>query len=190
MAIQSILIINKSGGLIYQREFLKSGNDMKSNDYLILAGTLHGVFAIASQLTPKALKLSSNGTSGNTKKLETDHTVPYITGLGVSQQEMGSFKKPDYFTDGFMSWNKSGLRQLVTDEFSMFVYQTLTGIKFVLISTQQSTSNMAVTIAENLLRKAYCLYSDYVMKNPFYSLEMPVKCELFDTKLSEMVNSL
>ncbi len=36
---------------------------------------------------------------------------------------------------------------------------------------------------EILLRKIYELYADYVLKNPFYSLEMPIRCELFDQNL-------
>ena len=34
-----------------------------------------------------------------------------------------------------------------------------------------------------MVRKVYELYADYVMKNPFYSLEMPVRCEAFDRHL-------
>ena len=31
------------------------------------------------------------------------------------------------------------------------------------------------------------LYSDYVMKNPFHQLEMPVRSELFDINLNALV---
>ena len=31
--------------------------------------------------------------------------------------------------------------------------------------------------------KIYELYADYVMKNPFYQLEMPVRCEGFERRL-------
>lgn len=36
---------------------------------------------------------------------------------------------------------------------------------------------------ETLLHRVYELYSDYALKNPFYSLEMPIRCELFDEHL-------
>jgi len=36
---------------------------------------------------------------------------------------------------------------------------------------------------EQLLKKIYELYADFALKNPFYSLEMPIRCELFDTNL-------
>lgn len=34
-----------------------------------------------------------------------------------------------------------------------------------------------------VMKKIYELYADYVMKNPFYQLEMPVRCEAFDRHL-------
>lgn len=33
----------------------------------------------------------------------------------------------------------------------------------------------------------YELYSDFALKNPFYSLEMPIRCELFDTNLQALL---
>lgn len=41
-----------------------------------------------------------------------------------------------------------------------------------------------------LLKRIYELYSDYVLKNPFYSLEMPIRCELFDTNLQLLLEQM
>jgi hypothetical protein len=38
----SLIIINKAGGLIYQREFQPGLRKLSTNDYLVLAGTFHG----------------------------------------------------------------------------------------------------------------------------------------------------
>lgn len=38
-----------------------------------------------------------------------------------------------------------------------------------------------------VLKRIYELYSDYALKNPFYSLEMPIRCELFDTSLHTLL---
>lgn len=44
--VYSLIIINKAGGLIYQREFHPGLHKLSTNDYLVLAGTFHGyVFA-------------------------------------------------------------------------------------------------------------------------------------------------
>ena len=40
--IYSLLIINKAGGLIYNREYNEGITRLSSNDYLVLAGTFHG----------------------------------------------------------------------------------------------------------------------------------------------------
>ena len=42
---------------------------------------------------------------------------------------------------------------------------------------------------ESLLRYVYELYTDYVLKNPFYEIEMPIRCELFDINLTQAVQS-
>lgn len=40
--IYSIYIINKAGGLVYQKDFTNHLEKLSSNDYLVLAGTFHG----------------------------------------------------------------------------------------------------------------------------------------------------
>jgi hypothetical protein len=40
--VYSLIIINKAGGLIYQREFQPGLLKLSTNDYLVLAGTFHG----------------------------------------------------------------------------------------------------------------------------------------------------
>lgn len=78
----------------------------------------------------------------------------------------------------------SGLEVLETENFRMQCFNTLTGVKFLLF-TDTTQANVDVTI-----RKIYDLYSDYVMKNPFYSLEMPVRCDIFDRKLLSYIREI
>lgn len=78
----------------------------------------------------------------------------------------------------------SGLEVLETENFRMQCFNTLTGTKFLLF-TDTAQANVDVT-----LRKIYDLYSDYVMKNPFYSLEMPVRCDIFDRKLLSYIREI
>ncbi|XP_018097486.1 trafficking protein particle complex subunit 4 S homeolog isoform X1 [Xenopus laevis] len=55
--------------------------------------------------------------------------------------------------------------------------QCFTRIKFMVLSDPRQAG------IDTLLRKIYELYSDYALKNPFYSLEMPIRSELFDQNL-------
>ncbi|EIW84878.1 transport protein particle complex subunit [Coniophora puteana RWD-64-598 SS2] len=54
MAIFGLWIINKAGGLVYQRNFAEGLAPLTSNEYLVLAGTLHGIHAITSRISPAA----------------------------------------------------------------------------------------------------------------------------------------
>jgi hypothetical protein len=72
---------------------------------------------------------------------------------------------------------------LETENFRLTCFQTVTGTKFLLF-TDPLMPNVDVVI-----RKIYELYADYVMKNPFYQLEMPVRCEAFDRHLGTWLRS-
>lgn len=66
----------------------------------------------------------------------------------------------------------------------MQCFETLTGTKF-LIFTEPTQQNV-----DSILKKIYELYADYVMKNPFYQVDNPVRCEAFDRKLVGYVKPL
>ncbi|KAI9885523.1 MAG: hypothetical protein M1823_002662 [Watsoniomyces obsoletus] len=131
----ALIIINRAGGLIYQRDFHEGLNKLSVNDYLVLAGTFHGVHAITTRLNP----------------------LP---------------------TPGVPS---PGLELLESDHFRMQCFQTLTGTKFLLF-TEPNQPNVDI-----IVRRVYELYADYVMKNPFYQIDMPVKCEAFDRHLAAYI---
>lgn len=78
----------------------------------------------------------------------------------------------------------SGLEVLESENFRMQCFNTLTGTKFLLF-TDTTQANVDVT-----MRRVYEMYTDYVMKNPFYQLEMPVRCDLFDRKLSSYIREI
>ncbi|KAH3902131.1 related to Trafficking protein particle complex subunit 23 [Saccharomycodes ludwigii] len=193
-SIESLMIINKSGGLIYHKEFNNDANSkprLSSNEMLVFAGTLHGAYTIASRLKPKAIQLKND--SSYNINANTAPRVPYVPGLGVNQCSGTTFKAPDFFSESFPSWNKTGIKQIETDDFTMYCYQTLTGVKFIMVTLPHSWVNglqQPISVADNILRKVYCLYSDYVMKSPFYSLEMPIKNDIFDKKLKSFIASL
>lgn len=75
----------------------------------------------------------------------------------------------------------SGVEHLETDTFKLHCLQTQTGIKFIVVTDPNRSSE------ELLLKKLYEIYSDFALKNPFYSLDMPVRCDLFDTNLQQTV---
>ena len=44
-----------------------------------------------------------------------------------------------------------------------------TGVKFIVVADHKHAK------VEELLKRIYELYSDYVLRNPFYSLDMPIR---------------
>ena len=44
------------------------------------------------------------------------------------------------------------------------------------------------TSAPQVLKEVYVLYADFVLKNPFYELDMPIHCDKFDQKLMKLAD--
>mmetsp|Transcript_11832 Transcript_11832/g.53639 ORF Transcript_11832/g.53639 Transcript_11832/m.53639 type:complete len:166 (-) Transcript_11832:1332-1829(-) len=77
----------------------------------------------------------------------------------------------------------TGIELLETDSFDLRCTQTPTGIKF-FVTAAPKTLGLDV-----LLRTVYDIYSDYVMKNPFYEVEMPIRVEAFDTNVTAAIRN-
>lgn len=68
----------------------------------------------------------------------------------------------------------TGIQLLHADTFDLHCFQAITGTKFVLVVEPRMQQVPA------LLSRIYEVYTDYALKNPFYEVEMPIRCELFD----------
>lgn len=175
--VYTLLIINKAGGLIYNRTFNESLSRLSTNDYLVLAGTFHGVHAITRSLTPSAI------TSDLASGLSTPPPPP-------SKSTASNPPPPSHSTDpsapstaAAVRAQLSGIEVLETGLFRLTCFQTVSGMKFLLF-TEPTQPNV-----EAILRRVYELYADYVMKNPFYQLEMPIRAENFDRHLTAFLRA-
>lgn len=142
----ALLVINKAGGLVYNREFAPGLAKLSSNDLLILAGTFHSIHAISRRLAPAATR-PQKGASTN------------------------------------FPVQASGLEVLESGSFRLNCFLTHTGVKFLLI-TEPAQPNVEV-----FMRRVYELYADFVMKNPFYTMEMPIRCAKFDNGLDQYIKA-
>ena len=150
--VHALLIINKAGGLIYNRTFQPGLAALSTNDYLVLAGTFHGVHAITRSLTPAAIQQVAH------QQALTPATAGGAAVPGPRPQA-------------------SGLEVLESALFTLTCFQTVSGTKFLLF-TEPGQANVATVVG-----RVYELWADYVMKNPFYTLENPVRCEAFERHL-------
>lgn len=180
MRIFSLYILNKAGGLVFQKDVNPGLLKLSANDYLVLAGTLHSVHAIATKLKPTVCK------TGHEDSLSINSRI--IT--------TGKASTPNL--------NNLGLQHVDTDFFSLYVFQTLTGIKFVIVTSPAAKQDHLLDtpvaskgelrkqyeLVEEYFKQFYILYCDYVMKDPFYSIDMPIKSALFEDKVKTTCGTL
>ncbi|RAH73918.1 trafficking protein particle complex subunit 4 [Aspergillus aculeatinus CBS 121060] len=182
MTVFSLIIINKAGGLIYQREFQPGLRKLSTNDYLVLAGTFHGVHAITRTITPKLPLLAPTAISSTPTSASSNLASPSGTSTPMTTTTTAAATTPSVsatsYTYPIPGVPATGLESLETDKFRLTCFQTLTGTKFLLF-TDPHMANIEV-----VMKKIYEFYADFVMKNPFYQLEMPVRCEAFDRNLN------
>ncbi|XP_018421656.1 PREDICTED: trafficking protein particle complex subunit 4 isoform X3 [Nanorana parkeri] len=159
MAIFSVYVVNKAGGLIYQLD----NQTPRSETEKTFSYPLDFVLKVHDERVLVSF--------GQRDSIRVGHSVLSINGIDVNGRlfAIGSQLSPEP--------GSSGIEMLETDTFKLHCYQTLTGIKFMVLSDPRQAGT------DTLLRKIYELYSDYALKNPFYSLEMPIRCELFDQNL-------
>ncbi|KAL4996781.1 Longin-like domain-containing protein [Aspergillus recurvatus] len=191
MPVYSLIIINKAGGLIYQREFQPGLRKLSTNDYLVLAGTFHGVHAITRSITPKlpnplsptsSIPTSSGAGTSSPSPLPSTPTPPASSNHAHTATLSTTTLTPSSSSNPATTYPNphlpvTGLETLETDKFRLTCFQTLTGTKFLLF-TDPLMDNVDV-----VMKGIYEIYADYVMKNPFYQIEMPVRCERFERGL-------
>ena len=79
------------------------------------------------------------------------------------------------------SGQKSGITVIEAAHFRLHCLATLSGLKFLLIGGPDCKG------LDKVLNAIYLLYVDFVLKNAFYELEMPIRVELFDNKLLQHI---
>ncbi|KIW38568.1 uncharacterized protein PV06_09523 [Exophiala oligosperma] len=183
MPVFALMIISKAGSLVYHRTFptsppgggatttanpnqqpgggqstvggtlgLPGTSTLTTNDYLVLAGTFHGVHAITRSITPK-LPITSSATSTTANKKTWTYPDPAVAPSGIESMESSFFR--------------------------LTVFQTLTGTKFLLF-TDPSMPNTDV-----LIKGIYERYADFVCKNPFWQMEMPIRIDAWERSLTQ-----
>ncbi|VDN07243.1 unnamed protein product [Thelazia callipaeda] len=79
-------------------------------------------------------------------------------------------------------YKSSGIEVLTTSHFKLHCYQSTTGVKFVVVGSVSLSSGV-----DGLLRRIYELYADFALKNPFYSIDMPIRCQRFDDAIESLI---
>lgn len=200
MTIFSCFVVNKAGGLIFQYDHHKETVEMeKTFSYpldLKLEAQSDGICVVFGQrdgIKVGHVVLAVNGKAAQGARLEDGTDILKVIedeenfpiSIKFGQPRLSSNQKimmASMFHSLFAIsvqlspvHKSSGIRKLETDTFVIHCNQTKTGVKFVVLSDAYQSG------VESLLHRLHAIYSDFALKNPFYSLEMPIRAELFDS---------
>uniref|UniRef100_A0A5S6R5K3 Trafficking protein particle complex subunit n=1 Tax=Trichuris muris TaxID=70415 RepID=A0A5S6R5K3_TRIMR len=212
MTVYYAFIINRAGGLIYEYDCcprapdieisfnypLDLKLDMIDNRPTVVFGEKDGVqvgyVVIECNGCPLAPggRMDSAGGDSSTKLLDyLADEVNYPVALKFWRPTLSTNEKI-ILSSMFHSFyaisaqlspvpNSGGIQTLESTTYRLQCFQTLTGNKFLAVADPACPS------LDQLLHKLHELYSDYALKNPFYSLDMPIRCDLFDQAVQQVV---
>eukprot|EP00042_Codosiga_hollandica_P042672 m.394985 g.394985 ORF g.394985 m.394985 type:complete len:132 (-) comp56382_c0_seq2:2196-2591(-) len=81
------------------------------------------------------------------------------------------------------STNNSGIQWMEADTFKLYCYRSHTGLQFMVLA------DPAQAAMESLTRLIYEAYADFVMKNPFYALDQPIRAERFEAAIKQLLDT-
>lgn len=173
--LYSILIINRNGGLIYSK-LLVQHNNINTNDLLRIASTLHGINAIAQYSIKINTSSNDNINTGNQQVLtsSTDNIHNNNTTTVINSK----YRITPIYSNG-------SIHTIEYDNIRIQCYESVTGIKFILCCN----SSISITICDKYLHSLYVLYCDYVLKNPFYDIDNPIRVNKFDVVVQQLVQT-
>lgn len=202
MTIYSLFILSKSGGLIYQHDHnvplienektfsypLEVKVDVQNRNIVVSYGQRDGIKVGHTLVAVNGIKVTGTQMDDGQNAMKfLEDEANYPINLKFARPKLTTNEKifqasmfyPLYALACQLSpeQRSSGIELLEADNFRMNCLQTLTGVKFMLISDHKQGS------VDGVLHRVYEIYTDYALKNPFYSLEMPIRCELFDEHL-------
>ncbi|SBT79366.1 trafficking protein particle complex subunit 4, putative [Plasmodium malariae] len=85
----------------------------------------------------------------------------------------------------FKSLEKKGIEAIEGNGFKIQCFDTLTGIKIFIV--HKDDLNVEVS---TYLKKVYELYSDIILKNPFYDIDMPIRSAVFNEHIEKLFSNI
>ncbi|XP_042902201.1 trafficking protein particle complex subunit 4 [Parasteatoda tepidariorum] len=209
MAAISVYIISKAGGMIYQYdhnpitiEYEKTFSfpldlvlEFVNNRLTVTFGQMDNIKVGHIILSVNGIPLSGRKLTDNRDVMEVLKSEEnYPISIKFGRPKLGTNEKivlASTFHSLFAIASQlspephcSGIEVLEADTFKLYCYQTITGTKFMVVADFKQSG------IESLLKKIHELYADYALKNPFYALEMPIRCEQFDVNLQAVLEQV
>jgi len=157
--VYSVYIISKDGSLLYQRDFESVMGRISSDTHLLVGSLFHAMHTVS--MSPEIKPILTPGAVDAASDAAAARVAPNMVPFTIS----------------------NGIQTVESSNFKLQCHQTQTGLKFILVTTPTYTG------VETVMKQVVLQYTDYVMKNPFYSVGDPIRCHLFDTSLSQSVGT-
>jgi len=212
MGVFNVFIVSKSGGLIYHHDHNLVTQEVEKtfgypldiklqtdpNRVFVMFGQRDGIAVGHSLLAVNGVPIAQNNPrlldDGREVMAVIDSRENYPLNLKFGRHRTTTNEKivlASMFSTLYAlavqlspETGSSGIQELETDTFKLYCSQTLTGVKFLVVCDPKQVG------VDQLLEKIYELYADYALKNPFYSLEMPIRADLFDTNLQIAIEQI
>ena len=79
--------------------------------------------------------------------------------------------------------NKSRIQDIETSTFRLSVFQSVTGLRFVLITDAETPAKQN----QSSLQLIYRAFTDFVLKDPFYSVDSPINNRQFTSEVNKVL---
>lgn len=161
MEVYAVVVISKNGSLLYHYRTQEEETGPQK------AGAVDS--PIKRQTPNDLLVLASN--------LHGIHAIASQLGVGAS----GGGPQ-----GGRRHCNRSGLRAVECTDYTLFLDQTVTGLKMGVFASPQTPEDRALALCDVI----YSAYADKVLKSPFYTLEMPIRIDSFEKAVADAVSRI
>eukprot|EP00928_Gymnodinium_smaydae_P046933 TRINITY_DN31290_c0_g1_i1.p2 TRINITY_DN31290_c0_g1~~TRINITY_DN31290_c0_g1_i1.p2 ORF type:complete len:152 (-),score=33.00 TRINITY_DN31290_c0_g1_i1:11-466(-) len=101
-------------------------------------------------------------------------------GISAIASQISPVQRPETSGTSMEFLQPNGIVALDADTFRLQCFHAPTGLKFFVVMLPPFHD------CEALLRQTYAIYSDCVLKNPFYELDMPVRFQAFDQEIRRL----
>jgi hypothetical protein len=82
-----------------------------------------------------------------------------------------------------LNLENNGIQVIESENMKLVCFQTLTKLKFTFIIDY----NTSIGECEAMFKRIYDIYSDFVSKNPFYELDMPIRIDTFENEITKII---
>ncbi|CAA15613.2 trafficking protein particle complex subunit 4, putative [Plasmodium reichenowi] len=143
--------------------------------YSLYVNNQHGTLVYQKHFSEE-IKLNSN---------EEIRLASMLHGISTISEKINVYSLYEKKTNIFQSLEKKGIETIEGDGFKIQCYDTLTGIKIFIVHKDDLNIEM-----NTYLKRVYELYSDIILKNPFYDIDMPIRSAVFNEQIEKLFSNI